>query len=293
MPRALTLALALLTLTPAVAHAARLEVYPREVTARPGDALRFVAVIYTGPAGKELARVPPQLGWSAKPLEMADGVLHIPTEGAPTELEVKATVGALSATARVRVRYQDLELLPAQARVYMGDTLQLTALDTQGGGARTPAQAEWSADRGKVDVLGRYTAPATPGPDTVRIKVGQRVAVAQVLVVAERASEAPTPAETPAPSPPAVVPLKIRTWSRSGGTMSKHRVEVEVLSPKAAHIKLLGRGRTGTVSSLASRRVQPGEIVVLEANVSTSIREVELQLLDAEGAVISHQRQLR
>ena len=159
---------ALLALTPSLAEAARLEVYPRAVSARPGDTLRFAAVIYTGPPGKEQAALPPTLGWSADSGAIgAEGVFQVP-KGAPATIRVEAQVGGLKAQATIRVVHQDLRVLPVQSRVLTSRVLQLTAIDTLGGGARTPAKATWSADRGKVDAQGRYWAPASPGPDTAR-----------------------------------------------------------------------------------------------------------------------------
>lgn len=304
MNRSLLLCAALLALAPGLAEAARLEVYPREVSARPGDTLRFTAVIYRGPAGKEQAALPPTLVWSASSGSIgAQGVLKV-TKSAPATIRVTAKVGGLEARGTIRVLHQDLQVFPVQSRVLASKVLQFTVLDTRGGGARTPAKATWSADRGKIDDLGRYWAPASPGPDTVRIKVGERVAIAQVLVESTPAGAGsggadpgsgaqPQPSQPAQPQPPPSVPLRVKSWNRSGGLNSKHTVVVEIYSAEAAHIKLMGRRRTGTESTLVSRAVKPGDKLTLSTVVSSSWREVELQLLDEAGEVISRQRRMR
>ncbi|MBL4846594.1 MAG: hypothetical protein JKY65_13800 [Planctomycetes bacterium] len=281
------------TAAPALA-AARLEVLPGYTSARPGARIRLTAVAWVGPKDKPVATLPPSIQWSTSAGQIdSGGLLMIPTE-APPQITVRARVGAMEAKAVIRIRRQDLVVLPNGVRLLSGKSLRFTALDFSGGFAKTPAKIEWEAERGLVTSSGRYRAPDTSGPDTITIKIGDRVATAQILIVGKPGKVTPRatpPSGTPAPrrSPLAEgEPWKIRSWTSSGGFSSKsHKIVLDVYHPDAATIKTYISRVGGKESISGSRVVKPGGHYTLTLSLAMTSTGARVALYDAKGKLLA------
>lgn len=290
----LALVAASLAFAPLARAQTTLEVLPREVAVRPGDALRFTALLHVGPPGRDRVLGPPKVTWSTSAGSIDDdGQLVVPLAG-DGSLEVTARVGGLEATARVLVQVPTLRVYPAEARIGAGHSLRFTVIDASGGGAFTPREVRWSALRGAVGPDGRYQAPQDKGVDTVTALVEGRAARVQVIIV-DGAGEEPTPAPSPPAEPDAPhLPWRITTWRLSGNRFSAGaEVAVEVLAPAAATVKLFGLEVTGTKTVYASRTVHAGESVSLSARLSTSTRALELVLYGENGEVLAREQRAR
>jgi len=295
----------LVAASPALAGA-RLELLPGTAEVRPGDRIRLTAIAWVGPAAKPVATLPPAVEWSTSAGQIdSKGLLLIPSS-APNTITVRASVGSLAASATLRVRRSDLVVLPGEVRVLAGKALRFTVLDFRGGSAKTPEDLEYTAERGIVSSRGRYRAPDTPGPDSITVRLGDRIARAQILVVTSvgsgGANPAPQPEATPGatpepkPSPPTGPaytgkPWKIKSWSSTGGFGSKnHRVVIEILHPRAARLKAFVHkvGGSGTLAS--SREVKQGQTTTLSLTLTMTANSSRIVLYDDQGKVLASSR---
>ena len=299
------LSLTLLAASPALASA-RLELLPGTAEVRPGDRIRLTAIAWVGPAAKPIATLPPAVEWSTSAGQIdSKGLLLIPSS-APNTITVRASVGSLRASATLRVRRSDLVLLPGEVRVLAGKALRFTVLDFRGGSAKTPEDLEYSAERGIVSSRGRYRAPDKPGPDSITVRLGDRVATAQILVVTSAGSgggdpapkSSPTPGATPRPTPaqpsgPGYTgkPWRIKSWSSTGGFGSKnHRIVIEVLHPRAARLKAFVHKVGGSGELASSREVKQGQTTTLSLTLTLTANASRVVLYDREGKVLASSR---
>lgn len=298
------LTLALIAAAPALA-APRLEVLPGTADVRPGDRIRLTAVAWVGPADKPVATLPPAVEWSTSAGQIdSKGLLLIPSS-APNTITVRASVGTLRGSATLRVRRSDLVLLPGQVRVLAGKALRFTVIDFSSGSAKTPEELEYAAERGIVSSRGRYRAPDTPGPDSITVRLGERTAQAQILVVtsAGGGSDEPAPSQSPAPeSEPKPAPSpsgegytgkpwRIKSWTSTGGFGSKnHRIVVEVLHPKAARLKAFVHKVGGSGELASARDVKPGQTTTISLTLSMTANSSRIVLYDREGKVLASSR---
>lgn len=306
MTRALCLAsLLILAATVPAAAAARLEVLPGQLSVKAGDRLRLTAVAWVGPEDAPVATLPPAVEWTCSAGQIdGQGLLLIPNN-APPKLVVYARVGSLEAKATLSVRSSDLVILPEQVRVLSGKALRFTVVDYSSGRANTPTTLFWSAEKGLVNAFGRYRAPDTPGADRIAVKVGDRIASAQILVVTSTgevdpgAKPAPTPEpvhpveesqpEGQEPAPVSTEPWRVRTWSstRSGFSSATHKAVIEVYARRAAILKVFARKMGGAESIVSSRGVKPGETTTVSFTLSTTSTGARIVLYDEEGRVLA------
>lgn len=299
--------LILIAAAPALA-APRLEVLPGTAQVRPGDRIRLTAVAWIGPPNKPVATLPPAVEWSTSAGQIdSKGLLLIPSS-APNTITVRASVGSLRASATLQVRRSDLVLLPGEVRVLAGKALRFTVLDFRGGSAKTPEKLTYDAERGIVSSRGRYRAPDTPGPDSITVRLGDRVATAQILVVTSAGSggsgpqpqpqpeSEPKPDATPAPGPSAGAgytgkPWKIKSWSSTGGFGTKnHRIVVEILHPRAARLKAYVHKVGGSGELASSREVKAGQTTTLSLTLTMTANSSRIVLFDSDGKVLASSR---
>jgi hypothetical protein len=297
------LSLILVSAAPALA-APRLEVLPGTAQVRPGDRIRLTAIAWVGPADKPVATLPPAVEWSTNAGQIdSKGLLLIPSS-APNTITVRASVGNLQGSATLQVRRSDLIVLPGEVRVLAGKALRFTVLDFRGGSAKTPENLVYDAERGIVSSRGRYRAPDTPGPDSITVRLGDRVATAQILVVTSAGSGGPssgpkpkpsaTPSATPAPPSGAGYtgkPWRIKSWHSSGGFGSKnHRIVVEILHPRAARLKAFVHKVGGSGKLASSREVKAGQTTTLSLTLTMTANSSRIVLYDREGKVLASSR---